>query len=288
MYPQHCMKPIGYVAPATQKTLPSYNEHPEYYRLDPFRIFGNLYYVGDQKVCPQLIDTGDGLILIDTGYGPEAEFLMENIRSLGFRLEDIKIIIHSHGHFDHFGATNRIKAISGATVYMSRVDIQLLREKPERALMSHSFDPSAPIPWPDVEIDDGDHIRLGNTDVLCRLAPGHTPGTLCFFFHVTDGEKTCRVGYWGGVGLNQMKKDFCSKYDLPQGAFGTMLETIEKLWDEKVDITLGNHPPQNATVQKRQWMLQNPGSNPFIDPATWQIQLSALKENCEKAIALGY
>ena len=288
MYPQTTMKPIDYVAAPSQKVLPKYNEHPEFYRLGPFRIFGNLYYVGDRKVCPQLVDTGEGLILFDTGYGPETHLLMENIRTLGFRLEDIKIIIHTHGHFDHFGGTDQIKAISGAKVYMSRVDTQLLREKPDRSLISWGYDPSMPIPWPDVEIEDGDHIRLGNTDILCRLAPGHTPGTMCFFFDVTDGEKNYRVGYWGGVGLNQMKKEFCQKYDLPQGAFYTMLTTIEKLWNEPVDITLGNHPPQNATLQKRQWMLQNPGSNPFIDPTTWQIQLATLKENCEKAIALGY
>lgn len=294
MYPLTTLKDIKApgakpaAKPAAAPSKPSYDTHPELYRVDPFQIFGNLYYVGDQKVCPQLIDTGDGLILIDTGFGHEAAYLMENIRALGFRLEDIKIIIHSHGHYDHFGATNRIKAISGATVYMSRVDTQLLREKPERALMSHSYDPTAPIAWPDVEIDDGDHIRLGNTDILCRLAPGHTPGTLCFFFDVTDGEKTYRVGYWGGVGLNQMKKDFCYQHDMPQGAFGTMLETIQKLWDEPVDITLGNHPPQNATLEKRAWMLEHPGSNPFLDKACWQAQLLKLKENCEKAIEYGY
>ena len=71
-------------------------------RIEPFRIIGNVYFVGTYPASSHLIDTGEGLILIDTGYGPEGAFLMENIRTLGFRLEDIKIIIHSHGHYDHF------------------------------------------------------------------------------------------------------------------------------------------------------------------------------------------
>lgn len=291
MYPQvNIMDVAPYKAFSSYTTHPhaDYNAHPEKYRMEPFRIFGNLYYIGDRKVCPHLIDTGDGLILIDTGYGPEAQFLMENIRMLGFRVEDVRIIIHTHGHYDHFGATNRIKAISGAKVYMSRVETQLLREKPERALLDHSYQPNSSIPWPDVALEDGDHIRLGNTDILCRLAPGHTYGTLSFFFDVSDGVKTYRVGYWGGVGMNQMHKAFCRELDLPEGKFRAMLDTIGKLWDEHVDITLGNHPPQNCTIEKREWMLAHPGENPFIDPACWQIQLSRLKENCEKAIALGY
>ena len=77
-----------------------YFAHPEEFRVDPFRIFGNLYYVGDRKACPYLIDTGDGLILIDTGYGHELPYLLENIRTLGFRVEDIRIIIH-HQNMKH-------------------------------------------------------------------------------------------------------------------------------------------------------------------------------------------
>ena len=86
-----------------QRSMDFYN-HPEKYVIKPFRIFGNLYYVGDKKVCSHLIDTGDGLILIDTGYQHSQHLLIESIYSLGFDPRDIKIIIHSHGHFDHFCA----------------------------------------------------------------------------------------------------------------------------------------------------------------------------------------
>lgn len=265
-----------------------YFAHPERFRLEPFRIFGNLYYVGDQMVCPHLIDTGEGLILIDTGYGHELPYLLENIRTLGFRVEDVKIILHTHGHYDHFGCTHAIQAISGARVYMSRVDTALLREMPERALLHHSCVPGAQIPWPDVELEDGDHVRLGNTDITCVLSPGHTFGTMSFFFDVTDGQQTLRAGYLGGAGFLTMYKAYCSWYHLPQTKCEAMKETIRKLWNEKVDITLGNHPAQNNTLGKRKFMIENPGTNPFINPQCWHIFLSRLEENRAKFEQLGY
>lgn len=265
-----------------------YFAHPENYALDPFRIFGNLYYVGDKKACPYLIDTGDGLILIDTGYGHEKPSIPDNIRALGFRVEDVKIIIHSHGHYDHFGYTDAIRAISGATVYMSRVDTDLIKEMPERALVHHSCVPGAAIAWPDRVIDDGDHIVLGNTDITCILSPGHTFGTLSFFFDVTDGEKKLRVGYMGGAGFLTMYKSYCSWYHLPQTKCQAMKETIQKLWDQKVDITLGNHPSQNNTLGKRQYMLENPGTNPFIGENGWHTFLTRLEENRREFERLGY
>lgn len=265
-----------------------YFAHPENYRLEPFCIFGNLYYVGDQKACPHLIDTGEGLILIDTGYGHELPYLLENIRALGFRVEDIKIIIHTHGHYDHFGCTEVIRAISGARVYMSRVDTELIREMPERALVHHSVVAGAKIPWPDVELEDGDHVRLGNTDITCVLSPGHTFGTMSFFFDVTDGEQTLRAGYLGGAGFLTMYKAFCGWYRLPKTKCEAMKATIQKLWDEKVDITLGNHPGQNNTLGKRKFMIENPGTNPFINPEGWRIFLAALEEKRAELERLGY
>lgn len=265
-----------------------YFAHPEKYRLTPFRIFGNLYYVGDRKACPHLIDTGEGLILIDTGYGHELPYLLDNIRFLGFRVEDVKIIIHTHGHYDHFGCTQAIQDISGAQVYMSRIDTQLLREMPERALLHHSCVPGAQIPWPDVELEDGDHVRLGNTDITCVLSPGHTFGTMSFFFDVTDGQQTLRAGYLGGAGFLTMYKAYCSWYHLPQTKCEELGKTIQKLWAERVDITLGNHPPQNNTLGKREFMLNNPGTNPFVNPQGWHSFLSRLEENRKKFQQLDY
>lgn len=256
--------------------------------IEPFCIFGNLWYVGDRRVCSHLIDTGDGLILFDTGYRNATHLLLESIRRAGFDPKDIKIIIHSHGHFDHFGGGNDMRALFGSKVYMSAVDTQLLREKPERALTCWGPVPYEDICLPDVELQDGDHIRLGNTDIRCVLTPGHTLGTMTFFFDVTDGVRTLTAGYMGGVGLLTVYKDFCRKFDLPLDLCERMLQSIDKVWDEKADILLGNHPSQNCTLQKRAWMLENPGKNPFINPEAWHIFLTQLRERYREMIRLGY
>ena len=290
MYQQTVVGPVNSFEESIQGFLPGHAKHyadPESYWIEPFQIFGNLYYVGDKAACPHLIDTGAGLILMDTGYGHDTHLLMENIRSLGFRVEDVKIIIHSHGHFDHFGGTEAIRAISGAKVCMSRVDTELIREMPERAL-THLAPVPMDVPHIDWLLEDGEHIRLGNTDITCVLSPGHTFGTMSFFFDVTDGEKTYRAGYLGGAGFLTMYKAYCSWYGLPQTKCQAMKETIQKLLPQKVDITLGNHPNQNNTLGKRQYMLEHPGTNPFVDPEGWPVMLRVLEEKRQIFEELGY
>lgn len=266
----------------------AYYADPWGHYLEPFRIFGNLYYVGDKKVCSHLIDTGDGLILFDTGYQHTAHMQLHAIRALGFDPADIKIIIHSHGHFDHFGAGDAMRHMYGCKIYMSRVDTQMLREKPERALMKDSPCPQANICWPDVELEDGDTVTLGSTTVRCVLAPGHTLGTMAFFFDVTGGEKSLHVGYLGGAGFLTVYKEFCREYDLPMDLPQRMGDTIKKLWPEKVDIVIGNHPGQNSTLEKRAWMLAHPGENPFIDPEGWHIFLENQEQRRLDFIEKGY
>lgn len=270
-----------------QRSMDFYN-HPEKYVVKPFRIFGNLYYVGDKKVCSHLIDTGDGLILIDTGYQHSQHLLIESIYSLGFDPRDIKIIIHSHGHFDHLGAGDFMRAVYGSRIYMSRADTESLQKYPQRALMDICPCPLAVICMPDEVIDDGQVITLGNTSIRCVLTPGHTVGTMSFFFDVTDGQRTLRAANLGGVGLLTMHKGYCRRDGLPENMAEVMLRSIQKIIDEPADIVLGNHPFQNKTLEKRRQMIENPGTNPFIDPAEWRSFLLELDDQVRDFIEQGY
>lgn len=268
--------------------LADYYAHPEKYRLEPFRIFGNLYYVGDQKVCCHLVDTGEGLILFDTGYPHTTHLLTESIRKLGFDPKDLRYIIHSHGHFDHFGGGDALRSVSGAAVCMSAEDTGLLRERPDRALLHWGPSPSATICWPDRELEDGDRIHLGNTDIRCVLTPGHTCGTMSFFFPVTDGKTRLQAGYMGGVGAITVYKAHNLRYGLPLDKCKRLLSSVRKVWDEPVDIVLGNHPSQNGTLEKHSKFLLNPEKNPFIDAGEWHRFLKGLEERFLKFEQLGY
>ena len=268
--------------------LEGFYKSPSAYRVEPFRIFGNLYYVGDKKVCSHLIDTGDGLILFDTGYRNASHLLLQSIYDLGFDPHDIKLIINSHGHFDHFGAGNEFRSLYGAKIAMSKVDTDLLREDPRRALMHLSPAPNDDICWPDIEIEDGDILTVGNTSIRCVLAPGHTMGTMAFFFDAVDGKETKKVDYLGGVGFLSVYKDYCREYGLPLNKTELLKDSIEKIRPEKVDIFLGNHPYHNCTLEKRQWMIDHPGENPFINPNGWDIFLNALETRRQDFERLGY
>jgi metallo-beta-lactamase class B len=92
--------------------------HPWKYTIEPFRIVGPLYYVGNEKVSSHLVDTGSGLILLDTTFPQTTYLLLESIRQLGFDPADIRLILHSHGHYDHFGGTRAIVELTQAKTAM--------------------------------------------------------------------------------------------------------------------------------------------------------------------------
>lgn len=271
--------------------LPSradYYANPTAYNIEPFKIFGNLYYVGDQKVCMHLIDTGKGLILFDSGYSHNYDSLIDSIKKLGFSPYDVKILIHSHGHFDHFGGGDRFRKFYGAKIYMSTVDTKLIKEMPERALMYLAPSKDDEICFPDVTINDGDVITLGNTSIECILSPGHTPGTMSFFFDAVEGDKSLRVGYFGGVGFITLYKEHLKEYRLNSNMLSIFKETIKHLKVRQVDIFLGNHPNQNCTLEKRQYMIENPDKNPFINKEGWHIFLNELEKRTIDFESKGY
>lgn len=268
--------------------LKDYYRNPAKYYMEPFQIFGNLYYVGDKKVCSHLIDTGDGLILFDSGYAHTTHLLIHSIEALGFSPADVKWIIHSHGHFDHFGAGHKLKDLYGCELLLSKVDADRLRSDPETALMEYSPEPWGPILQPDRLIEDGDVLTLGNTSIRCISAPGHTEGTMAFFFQAADGVRTKQVGYIGGIGFLTLYKAYLEKYHLPMDMQEQMLHTVKKLRSERADITLGNHPNHNGTIEKRQYMIDHPGENPFCDDTVWVELLDAIDTRMADFQVRGY
>ena len=257
--------------------LADYYKNPQNYTIEPFRIFGNLYYVGDKKVCMHLVDTGAGLILFDSGFSHNYDALIHSIQTLGYSPADIKILIHSHGHFDHFGGGDRLRETYGTKIYMSAVDTELTRQMPQRALMELAPGRNDQICYPDITIEDGDVISLGDTQIHCMLSPGHTPGTMSFFFKATDGKRWLDVGYFGGVGFLTLYKEYLEKYKLDSNMLEIFKDTIQSLKKRQVDIFLGNHPGHNCTLEKRQYMLEHPEENPFINRDGWQIFLDTLE-----------
>ncbi len=233
--------------------------------MKPFRLAGNIYYVGTYKESSHLIDTGDGLILIDVGNESNALVVNESIEALGFRVEDVKYILLSHGHYDHSWGTPLITDKCSAKVFLAKEDVRYLNGK---------F-------TPDEYYEDGGTIKLGNTEILTIATPGHTLGTYSFFFYTeVDGVKM-RAGMFGGAGVKQMGKAYLDK----QGGLyyhqrGDFFRSLKKLAKEKVDIFLGNHSWNNKTREKYEASLVS-DVNPFINTNDeWQRFLKGTELQC--------
>lgn len=257
----------------------------------PGRIFGNLYFVGTYAASVHLIDTGDGLIAIDAGYPETLYLVIHNIHELGFSPKDIKIILLSHGHYDHMGAARMLASLSGAKIYLGRPDLCMVNGETEDidwALIGvcngvytgkHVADHIRFTP--DVLLDDGDTVTLGNTTIRCVSTPGHTAGTLSFFFPVTDDETTYLAGMHGGAGTNTMTDEFLAQYGLTTSVRDDFRAGLMRVIDEPVDIFVGNHTWNNDTKGKLE-ALRRGEPNRFIDPTAWRAfiesRLQALAE----------
>ena len=240
-------------------------EHPYELRLPAVRVFGNLYFVGNQDGASWLVETEEGLLLFDTNYPTAASLLLDSIWSLGFDPRKIIAIFHTHGHFDHFGATDLIKSLSGAKTYLGVEDARMFRERPELALIHDSREAWLEIFEPDVEVHDGEVFTFGSTTVRAMSCPGHCTGATHYFITVSDGSQTLTAGLNGGAGLNTLCIDFRQQYgvDWREGFHAS----IRKSLLETADIFLGNHTGQNRAQEKIAALKENPMA--FVDPAEW-------------------
>jgi len=234
--------------------------------IAPFRMAGNLYFVGEHRASCHMLDTGEGLILIDVGYEETAEIVIESLHTLGYDVKDVKIILLSHGHYDHSDGVPKIVEKSGAKVYLFREDNKYLK----------GF-------LPDVYFQDGDVIKLGNTEIRVLHTPGHTEGVASFFFDLEENGKIYRAAMFGGNGIAQMKKSYLDKYDCSYRQRGQFFDSIRRLKQEKVDIFVGNHVGQNKTEEKYARSLTEK-TNPFIDPEEWEKFLNRREKQLWKLI----
>ena len=253
--------------------------------ITPSRIFGNLYFVGNRAVCQHLIDTGDGLILIDSGFPENLYQLVHNIWLLGFKPEDIKYIIHTHGHYDHLGATRQLVEMCGAKTFLGAPDSDIAEGKVDASLADALGCVYSEFFTPDVKLCDKDVITLGNTYIKCVATPGHSDGTMSFFFDVTDGKKTLRAGLHGGVGTNTMDTEGLKKYNRAPSCREEHLFGLMKVRGEKFDICLGNHIKNNDTEGKIKRVLDGE-TDAFIDRDEWvrfiDSRIKRIKEVIEK------
>lgn len=255
---------------------------PWEYETRPFQIVEGVYYVGNKNVSSHLFDTGEGLLLLDTTYGETAYLLFESIRELGFHPRDVRWIVHTHAHYDHFGGTRYFVEKYGCQTYMPQKDMPFMTDAVMNGCAENGLRYEPPYDYyfdVDVQMRDGDVYKFGNITMRVFDAPGHTPGTMAFVFELPTGLK---AGMYGGVGFNTLTSAYAKKHGLGntwREAYGS---TLKKLRGLEMDVVLGNHPSQNQTFAKQAAMTA--GENPFVDKEGWPKFLDWVQEKFHKVL----
>lgn len=232
----------------------------------PFNVFGNTWYVGTKELSAILITSPQGHVLLDGAVPESAPFIEKNIRELGFRVEDIKLILNSHAHIDHAGGIAALQKASGAIVATSAHGAQVLKDG-TIGKDDPQFAAAKPDHFPKVakvrEVADGEVLQAGAIAVTAHMTPGHTPGSTSWTWQSCDGAKCLDVvyadsltaislgdyRYSGGKGAPDVSKLFNA--------------SIDKIAALKCDVLLTTHPGASGMMEKR--AAKSDSQNPFIN-----------------------
>lgn len=247
----------------------------------PFRIAGNLYYVGTYDLACYLITTSEGNILINTGLAASAAQINKNIQTLGFKFADTKILLTTQAHYDHMGAMAAVKKATGAQLMVDEKDAAVLADggSSDYALGGHgsTFEPVKP----DRLLHDRDTIRLGNMQVVMLHHPGHTKGSCSFLFTVKDEQQSYRV-LIANMPSIVTDKSFAALKDYPEAA-SDYAYTFKAMKQISFDIWLASHASQFDLHKKH-----HPGDayHPaaFKDQQGYDEALNDLQQQYEKKL----
>ena len=208
---------------------------------DPFKLFGNAYYVGTASLSAVLITSDQGHILLDGAVKDSPPLIAANIKALGFRIEDVKLIVNYHVHFDHAGGLAGLQKMSGAVVKASPSSAAVLRTG-KLGPDDPQFDPSTRIPAvANVEIvSDGETLKVGSLAITAHFTPGHTPGGTTWTWKSCEGTRCLNIVY--ADSLNPIS-GAAFKYSAGQGqAAGTFRSSIAKFRTLPCDVIVAVHP----------------------------------------------
>ena len=249
-------------------------EAPWEYDIKPFQITDNVWYVGTSQVGSHLIDAGNCLVLLDSGWPSTLYLLLESIRQAGFDPGDIRWIIHSHCHVDHIGGTGRMMKKYGCRSILGRRDLPLTSDRIDLSLCGR-YNAMWAMDFPiSKAVDDGETLEIGNTRFSFAALPGHTPGTLGIFFDSSWQGRPVRVGMHGGVGRNTLSSAFIREWRLDASVRDDYRRSLLRALEEHVDVTLGNHPSQIKALERLESAAE--GVNPFVDEEIWPAFLNGL------------
>jgi metallo-beta-lactamase class B len=247
---------------------------------EPFKMIGNVYYVGTDGLASYLITSPQGHILVDTVMPEATSQIKANIEKLGFKVTDIKFLLNTHAHIDHTGGLAEMKQASSA---------QLVAGEADQPLLEGGYYPGAreetALNFPPVKVDrtvrEGDKVTVGDVTLTARETPGHSPGCTSWEFSVKDGDATRSVLIFcsGTVALNRLVTN-----PTYPGIVTDYRQTFARAKDMKVDVLLAPHPEMYRMQDKRA-MISDGAPNPFVNPGEFNAYAATLEKAFEDALA---
>ncbi|WP_353256335.1 subclass B3 metallo-beta-lactamase [Hyphomonas sp.] len=246
----------------------------------PFTVIGNIHYVGTQTVSAWLITTPEGHVLIDGIVPQSPPLILGNIRTLGFKPQDVKFLLNSHAHIDHAGGLAALQRATGAAMIASAAD------KPFLEAGDIGFGPTGGIKFPPVRVDrliaDGETVSLGGVTLTAHLTPGHSPGCTSWTLPVTGADGAAHTAFLHCSATVAGQKLVPESYP---GMVADFRASFEKVRLIQADVFLANHDSFFGFKEKRERLLAG-DANAFVDAAELQTFNTEMEEAFETRLAM--
>ncbi|MDP3736425.1 MAG: MBL fold metallo-hydrolase [Hyphomonadaceae bacterium] len=247
-----CMGPPDPYTRAPGTRVPDEPEDLAADRVPPMKVFDNLYFVGDRSMSVWALTTSQGIILFDATLGELVEDrVVQGLPAVGLDPKDIKYVLVSHGHDDHYGGSKLLQERFGARVVMGAADWAMTPDPEVKGFRE-------PLPKPDLYAGDMT-LTLGDASVTIMATPGHTPGTLSFLFSVFDKGARHTVAFWGG--------GFPHESVAAMRAFAISAERFAPAVAKAgADVVISNHPNNDESLPKMKALAARAtgGPHPFV------------------------
>ena len=253
---------------------------------EPFKLFGNSYYVGTAGLSSVLVTSPDGLILLDGALPQSAPLIDQHIRALGFDTLKIRIIANSHAHYDHAGGINALQRATGATVAASpqgKQALELGNSTPDDPQVG--FGPKA-MAFPPVRnvkvVADNEVVRVGPIAITAHYTPGHTPGAITWSWQSCEGAKCVNLVYADSLSAVSAPGFTFTSDPKRVEAFRKSIATVEAL---PCDVLITVHP-QFVNLPKKLAARKDPSDTaPFIDAGSCKAFAASVRKGLETRIA---
>jgi metallo-beta-lactamase class B len=250
---------------------------------DPVKMVGPLYFVGTRGLSSFLFATTDGLILLNTGTPNSGPMIAASIRKLGFKPEDIKIIINGHGHSDHAGAFSYFKNLSGAQIAIMQEDVAMIEDGGKSDF--HYGKDWQIMGQPPVKVDrvlhDGDTVSLGEITLTAHHTGGHTKGATTWVTTLSEGGKTYKVVFPDGGGFNPGYR--VAKDESYPGINRNYRNTLHFLEMQQPDIWAGHHC-EYFDMEGKKKRYAKEGVNAWVDPEGYRRFIASKRRAFEDQV----